>query len=230
MNKRENENWLWIKERLGNKCARCGCTVNLQIDHIDPRTKKFEVKSRLSYKRINLIEEVDKCQLLCKPCHKDKTYNEDWDLIVEKKKEFFHVEHNFYPLLQQTMTDITIDLDKKDGAAYYRYVKLIAKRDNKTIEEVIKNHHEEADECNYYSFLQDWDSVKWKESTTEKSIAELKEYLEEHFEKMKNENPRLYEICCLTYKSVCEYKERPKDKRSMTKIVDDMYRIYDESN
>ena len=63
MNKVTENNWFWIVQRLGGKCARCGSIENLQVDHIDPRSKKFEVKSRLSYKRIKLIEEVDKCQL-----------------------------------------------------------------------------------------------------------------------------------------------------------------------
>ena len=50
----KENNWFWIVQRLGGKCARCGSIENLQVDHVDPRTKKFEVKSRLSYKRIKL--------------------------------------------------------------------------------------------------------------------------------------------------------------------------------
>ena len=30
---------------FGNKCARCGSTHNLQLDHIDPTTKKFDFKN-----------------------------------------------------------------------------------------------------------------------------------------------------------------------------------------
>ena len=221
MNKRENENWLWIKERLGNKCARCGCTVNLQIDHKDPCTKKFEVKSRLSYKRVNLIEEVDKCQLLCKPCHKDKTYNEDWDLILKKKKEFIHVEHNFYPLFQETWTDITIDLHKKDGAAYYKIVKLIAKHENKTIEEVVIEMNQLSTALWFYSTLEDWDKIEWNELSTEEGRIELKKDLEEYIEEMKNKNPELYEKVII---------KRENNRSSMTEKFNELYRLYDESN
>ena len=41
----KENNWFWIVQRLGGKCARCGSIENLQVDHVDPRTKKFEVKS-----------------------------------------------------------------------------------------------------------------------------------------------------------------------------------------
>ena len=56
----KENNWFWIVQRLGGKCARCGSIENLQVDHVDPRTKKFEVKSRLSYKRIKLIAVIFK--------------------------------------------------------------------------------------------------------------------------------------------------------------------------
>ena len=70
----KNKEKVWLV--LGNKCSICGCRDNLQLDHIDPLTKKFDVKSRLSCKWVNLIEEVDKCQFLCPYHHKEKTYNE----------------------------------------------------------------------------------------------------------------------------------------------------------
>ncbi len=39
MNHREEKNWQWIKDRLGYVCAvpGCGCTEDLELDHIDPR-------------------------------------------------------------------------------------------------------------------------------------------------------------------------------------------------
>lgn len=59
---------------LGGKCVECGVTHDLEFDHIDPATKVAEVTVIL-YTR-NLMEfwrEVDKCQLLCTPCHKAKS-------------------------------------------------------------------------------------------------------------------------------------------------------------
>lgn len=61
---------------LGGKCVRCGTTSNLQIDHIDPRTKSFEVNHVQSHSWTAVAEELGKCQLLCVPHHKMKTLSE----------------------------------------------------------------------------------------------------------------------------------------------------------
>lgn len=58
-----------LTEMLGGKCARCGSTERLEFDHIDPSTKRFGICSDLSRAWADLLEEVAKCQLLCKPCH-----------------------------------------------------------------------------------------------------------------------------------------------------------------
>ena len=65
-------------EHLGGRCSACGTTEQLEIDHIDWRTKNFAVslmwpKSR----REELIEELGKCQLLCYLHHLEKSI-EDW--------------------------------------------------------------------------------------------------------------------------------------------------------
>lgn len=65
-----------VKE-LGGVCQQCGSESYLEFDHIDPSTKTLElcrVWGQRSWKRIR--EELDKCQLLCKSCHKEKTRNE----------------------------------------------------------------------------------------------------------------------------------------------------------
>ena len=50
----------------------------LEFDHIDPTTKKHEianlVRGPCSFKRIK--KELKKCQVLCKPCHIQKTKND----------------------------------------------------------------------------------------------------------------------------------------------------------
>lgn len=59
--------------RLGGKCVRCGVTENLDFDHID-RTTKILPMGRLWTRSNEEIEvELTKCQLLCKPCHKEKS-------------------------------------------------------------------------------------------------------------------------------------------------------------
>ena len=65
-------------EYLGGKCVVCGTTHNLQFDHIKREGKKYEITRKLTYKFDNLKEELDKCQLLCAPCHLEKTAKE-WE-------------------------------------------------------------------------------------------------------------------------------------------------------
>ena len=67
-----------IHEYLGGVCAVCGTTENLEVDHLDPKEKIFNIAHRLSVK--NIKDELAKCQLLCKQCHAKKTAkeNEGW--------------------------------------------------------------------------------------------------------------------------------------------------------
>jgi len=67
-------------EYLGGKCVKCGTTHNLQFDHIKREGKKYEITRKLTYKFDNIKEELDKCQLLCAPCHLDKTAKEWVDM------------------------------------------------------------------------------------------------------------------------------------------------------
>ena len=72
-----------MKDKLGNKCVKCGATENLQFDHIDPKTKCFNVNPQDSWEKT--LPELYKCQLLCKPCHTEKTTTVDRGIIMEKK-------------------------------------------------------------------------------------------------------------------------------------------------
>lgn len=65
-----------FKEMLGGKCAKCGSTENLQMDHIDHEAKSFTISKRWALKLERLIDELAKCQLLCGKHHKEKTLAE----------------------------------------------------------------------------------------------------------------------------------------------------------
>jgi hypothetical protein len=67
-------------EYLGGKCVVCGTTHNLQFDHIKREGKKYNITEKLTIKFDNLKEELDKCQLLCVPCHLEKTAKEWADI------------------------------------------------------------------------------------------------------------------------------------------------------
>lgn len=58
---------------LGGKCVRCGTTDDLEFDHINPETKSFTITGHLSESWARIQPELDKCQLLCHPCHRDKS-------------------------------------------------------------------------------------------------------------------------------------------------------------
>lgn len=60
---------------LGNECVQCGSTENLEIDHISPEHKSFDIGNIWSYSKEKVLKELSKCQILCKSCHKEKSDN-----------------------------------------------------------------------------------------------------------------------------------------------------------
>lgn len=59
--------------QLGGRCLDCGTTEDLQFHHIDPDKKLFTIGSILNgVSETKLNEELEKCALLCKPCHKER--------------------------------------------------------------------------------------------------------------------------------------------------------------
>ena len=222
--KSEEYNWFRVVNRLGGKCARCGCTENLQVDHKDPREKVFEVKSRLSYKWINLIDEVDKCQLLCKPCHKDKTYNEDWNIIKEKKQEFIHVKNTYLPLFDENNLTISIDTSKKNGRVYAKWVEHRAEKTGNTFEEVMLHDHI-VHKLLYYVAVYDKvvkNDSPWSPDTTEKEQVELEQALKEEISDIKNASQGLYDelydnILLIKRKNEKLYENK---RESFAKLID----------
>ena len=61
---------------LGGKCSKCESADDLEFDHVDPETKEFAICARMSLPMEELLREVAKCQLLCKPCHRKKSIAE----------------------------------------------------------------------------------------------------------------------------------------------------------
>lgn len=62
-----------FRQFLGGKCAKCGSIDGLEIDHINPESKKFTIGQMWSLSPLIVKDELDKCQLLCAACHHDKT-------------------------------------------------------------------------------------------------------------------------------------------------------------
>lgn len=58
-------------------CVRCGSWDDLEVDHKD-RTKKVS-HNVWSWSAVRREAELAKCQVLCHPCHVDKTWTEDFE-------------------------------------------------------------------------------------------------------------------------------------------------------
>lgn len=65
----------WAVELLGGCCVGCETTVELDFDHVNAATKSFDISVgiRDGYSRARLQAELVKCQLLCGPCHREKS-------------------------------------------------------------------------------------------------------------------------------------------------------------
>lgn len=62
---------------LGGRCNRCESTENLEIDHMCRKDKVHAVGRLWPARDLHvLFEELEKCQLLCRACHVDKTADE----------------------------------------------------------------------------------------------------------------------------------------------------------
>jgi hypothetical protein len=61
---------------LGGRCAMCGATEELDIDHRNPAKKSFNISKYLISRWAIIEPELRKCQLLCRPCHILKTERE----------------------------------------------------------------------------------------------------------------------------------------------------------
>lgn len=77
---------------LGGKCTRCGYNKNhsaLNFHHVDPQTKEFQIDVRKcnNTKISVLIEEANKCVLLCANCHMEEHHPESDAILVEGYKE-----------------------------------------------------------------------------------------------------------------------------------------------
>lgn len=62
-----------IIAHLGGKCSKCGTNENLEINHIDPRKKSHNIGKIQDGVWEKILEELEKCELLCKEHHKEVT-------------------------------------------------------------------------------------------------------------------------------------------------------------
>lgn len=75
-------------EYLGGKCNRCGYDKHLaalEFHHSEPSTKDLTIGQMLNKKWESLVEELDKCELLCSNCHRIEhtKYDDTSSLVLE---------------------------------------------------------------------------------------------------------------------------------------------------
>lgn len=66
-----------LMQEVKQKCVRCGydtCKAALDFHHIDNTTKLFDVSDGVGMKSVTdevLLEEIEKCVVLCSNCHRE---------------------------------------------------------------------------------------------------------------------------------------------------------------
>jgi hypothetical protein len=69
-----------LVEYFGNMCHDCKKSFSFccyDFHHIDSSTKLFEIASRLDGKIETIMEEVNKCIMICSNCHRIRHYKEN---------------------------------------------------------------------------------------------------------------------------------------------------------
>ena len=79
----------WAREQLGGKCVDCGTTEGLEFDHKFVNEKRSKICNYSS--SINkLTEEIKKCELRCKKCHRARSNKQlqlAWRLLTIMPEE-----------------------------------------------------------------------------------------------------------------------------------------------
>lgn len=92
----------WIMEN--GPCKTCGSNEDLQVDHINPNEKEFNVQYLWSRVKKIRDKELLKCQVLCSKCHLVKTKKDLSSLASGPKpqrrkytkQQYFHALDLFY--------------------------------------------------------------------------------------------------------------------------------------
>lgn len=73
-------------------CHDCGLTITedtlyrFDFDHRDPTTKRFTLSAAKTYSDETIIEEIAKCDVVCKNCHADRTHAQRHILNAKKSQ------------------------------------------------------------------------------------------------------------------------------------------------
>jgi hypothetical protein len=68
-----------VRERKSVPCMDCGVSYPyyvMDFDHRDPATKEFNISRAVGhgYSLARFVAELDKCDVVCANCHRERTY------------------------------------------------------------------------------------------------------------------------------------------------------------
>lgn len=93
--KRQNDKYHnrknWLNDyKAERKCQKCNCDKFYLLDfhHIDPQQKDYTIASNPNAKKETLLQEIEKCVLLCSNCHREFHYLEkEFNITIQEYLE-----------------------------------------------------------------------------------------------------------------------------------------------
>jgi len=110
---RSNINQRVKKERLvklhGGKCCKCNydkCISALDFHHLDPETKLFHIGGGYNRSWASLMDESNKCILVCRNCHSEIHYgvNSEYNIERTEKNKLLEIERKLRKHQQEERT------------------------------------------------------------------------------------------------------------------------------
>ena len=98
--KRDRRDWLIEQKMRRVACMDCGLKVEAHItyvfdfDHRDPNLKSFAISKYLhQYTEYRLLQEMDKCDLVCANCHRHRTHaQQQTGILTGYRKDLQHLQ------------------------------------------------------------------------------------------------------------------------------------------
>ena len=98
--KQDRRNWLIEQKMSRVACMDCGLKVEADItyvfdyDHRDPHLKSFAISEYLhQYNEYRLLQEMDKCDLVCAICHRHRTHaQQQTGILTGYRKDLHHLQ------------------------------------------------------------------------------------------------------------------------------------------
>lgn len=78
---------------LGGVCVNCGSDKQLEFDHVFPEDMLFRIGNHIDCSIEKVLPELQKCQLLCRSCHINKTIADSGDNLLAHGTAAMYTNH-----------------------------------------------------------------------------------------------------------------------------------------